>query len=217
LEDRSCETDPIALERMEGQVLGEKGVMMSRTRKEPWQNKANLPGRGLGDAEAGPPAFHRLAVQTKPICPATAPEAGDRQARSNTKPISGPGSILGDNLNGGTGKGGMGFQPMQHRQDADATEYTALGNSPAVPPRPPPDCDHRVDGIEPSQFPPVRPTRWARKPSSCAGHTLSRSAQERGHKGTSGGVKKRFNPARNTDRIGRIGRSRGKGFVERNP
>ncbi len=46
-----------------GQVLGEKGVMMSWTRKEPWQNKAN--SRNHADREIGVPGGG--LCETKPI------------------------------------------------------------------------------------------------------------------------------------------------------
>jgi len=44
----------------------------------------------------------------------------------------------------------MGFQPMNHRQDADATEYNSFGHPTSVPPIPPQDCNRRMADIEPS-------------------------------------------------------------------
>jgi hypothetical protein len=52
----------------------------------------------------------------------------------------------------------MGLEPLQHQHepapaqagDAEATEGTAFGSPLPEPPIPPRDCDHRVDGIEPS-------------------------------------------------------------------
>jgi hypothetical protein len=66
-----CETNPIALERMEWQILGKKGVMMNWTREEPWQNKANFvrPGpvtRGTSEEVGrGRPTYEESVVRNK--------------------------------------------------------------------------------------------------------------------------------------------------------
>jgi hypothetical protein len=45
----------------------------------------------------------------------------------------------------------MGVSPMQHRRDADATAYAALGTLLWVPPTSPRECDPKVDEIEPGR------------------------------------------------------------------
>jgi hypothetical protein len=61
---------------------------------------------------------------------------------------------------------GVPFQPMQHRQDADATERTAVGNPLSVPPIPSQDCDH--GGTELNQAPEIGFV-WRRSPAGRGG------------------------------------------------
>ena len=91
-----------ALELMEGQVLGKKGVMISWTRKEPWQNEANF-------VRSGPAT---RAASEEVGLPTPYPRSGRGQAERLQVGV----------LRTWHGLGlGVPFQPMTHRQDADAT------------------------------------------------------------------------------------------------